>query len=203
MDDNEVRRKIGALKAIVQTVLLERYWKEDEEEGKREFLRAVDADDPVSMAIATELTEDELDLSFRWPEPPHGGAGRELLATPVVAYLSLRRSFFTYEGDPGAERAVHGNAGTRPGALGDRTAVHRGVAAQAPGRRRTVAGAQTGRRTERAGRDGTVPTGDRRNAHLTLVGNEDVRRALGRSRVALSPRLRRLDEPVTACREPL
>ena len=34
MDDNEVRRKIGALKAIVQTVLLERYWKEDEEEEK-------------------------------------------------------------------------------------------------------------------------------------------------------------------------
>ena len=88
MDDNEARRKIGALKAIVQTLLLERYWKEDEEEGKREFLRAVDADDPVSMAIATELTEDELDRSFRWPEPSHEDAGEELLATPVVAYLT-------------------------------------------------------------------------------------------------------------------
>ena len=88
MDENEAGRKIAALKAIIQTLLLERYWKEDEDEGKRGFLRVVASDDPVSMAIVTELTEHELDVAFRWPEQVCMVAGNELLATPVVAFLN-------------------------------------------------------------------------------------------------------------------
>ena len=88
MDEKKASRKIAALKAIVQTLLLERYWQQDEEEGKRDFLRAVDSDDPVSMAIVAELTEDELDAAFRWPEHARIKAGNGWLTTPVVAFLT-------------------------------------------------------------------------------------------------------------------
>ena len=88
MDDNEASRKIAALTAIIQTLILEQYWEEDEEAGKRRFLGMAEGDHPVAMAIVNELTEDELDAAFRWPGQTHMGAGKELPATPVVAFLT-------------------------------------------------------------------------------------------------------------------
>ena len=64
MEENEASRKIAALTAIIQTLILELYWNEDEEAGKRRFFDAVEEDDPVSMAIANELTGSEIDVAF-------------------------------------------------------------------------------------------------------------------------------------------
>ena len=34
MEENEASRKVAALTAIIQTLILEQYWEEDEEAGK-------------------------------------------------------------------------------------------------------------------------------------------------------------------------
>lgn len=82
------RRKLAALTAIVQTMILERYWERDEERAKRRFLRMAEADHPVAMAIVDVLSEEELDSAFRWP----GGTARDgaqgLAATPVLGFLT-------------------------------------------------------------------------------------------------------------------
>ena len=47
-----------------------------------------EGDHPVAMAIMNELSEDELDAAFRWPDQTHMGAGKELPVAPVVAFLT-------------------------------------------------------------------------------------------------------------------
>ena len=88
MVENEASRKIAALTAIIQTLILEHYWEEDEEAGKERFRRMVEGDHPVAMAIVSELTQDELDAAFTWPDETDTDVGKELAATPVVAYLT-------------------------------------------------------------------------------------------------------------------
>ena len=88
MNEANATRKIAALTAIIQTLLLERYWEVDEEAGKERFRRMVEGDHPVAMAIVNELTEDELAAAFRWPDQTRMGAGKEIPATPVVAFLT-------------------------------------------------------------------------------------------------------------------
>ena len=88
MNEANASRKIAALTAIIQTLILEQYWEEDEEAGKQRFLGMAEGDHPVAMAIMNELSEDELDAAFRWPDQTHMGAGKELPAMPVVAFLT-------------------------------------------------------------------------------------------------------------------
>ena len=88
MEENEAERKIAALTAIIQTLILEHYWEADEEAGKQRFLRMAEGDHPVAMAIMNELSEAELAEAFRWPGQTHMDAGKELPAMPVVAFLT-------------------------------------------------------------------------------------------------------------------
>lgn len=88
MAGTDADARVAALKAIVQTLILEHYSEENEEETKRRFLAMAEADLPVAMAIVNELTEAELDAAFRWPRGSEGDARSELPATPVVAFLT-------------------------------------------------------------------------------------------------------------------
>lgn len=88
MAGTDVDTKIAALTAIVQTLVLEHYWEEDEEEAKRRFLALAEADHPLAMAIVHELTDEELDAAFRWPRSANADARNPLPATPVVAVLT-------------------------------------------------------------------------------------------------------------------
>ena len=67
MNDFTASRKIAALTAIIQTLIIEHYWGVGEETGKQRFFDAVAEDDPVSMAIANELNGPEIDVAFAWP----------------------------------------------------------------------------------------------------------------------------------------
>ena len=113
MDENEANWKIAALTAIIQTLILEHYWEEDEDKGKRRFLGMAEGDHPVAIAVMNELTEDELDAAFRWPDQTHMGTGKEIPAMPVVAYLTqdqYERARVTcvaeHEGDRSSELAM-------------------------------------------------------------------------------------------------
>jgi len=88
VDENEANRKVGALKAIIQTLLLEHYWEMDEESGKQRFLGMAEADHLVAMAILNELTQEELAAAFRWPGGEDGDRARGLPALPVIAFLT-------------------------------------------------------------------------------------------------------------------
>ena len=87
MDGTDTDTKIAALTAIVQTLVLEHYGQEDEEEARQRFLAMAEADYPVAMAIINELTEAELDAAFRWPGK-NKGEEDGLPATPVITFLS-------------------------------------------------------------------------------------------------------------------
>ena len=88
MSEPNASRKIAALTAIIQTLILEHYWEADEEAGKQRFLGLAEGEHPVAMAVMNELTEDELDAAFRWPDQTHMGGGKEIPAMPVVAFLT-------------------------------------------------------------------------------------------------------------------
>ena len=88
MDGTDADTKIAALKAIIQTLVLEHYWDENEAEAKRRFLALAEADHPVAMAVVNELTDEELDTAFRWPRGANGEARSALPATPVIDFLT-------------------------------------------------------------------------------------------------------------------
>ena len=88
MDGTDAGTRIAALTAIVQTLVLEHYWEEDEEQAKKKFLAMAEADHPVAMAIVEALSEAELDAAFRWPHGTSEDAGNALPATPVIAFLT-------------------------------------------------------------------------------------------------------------------
>ena len=121
MHEAHASRKLAALTAIIQTMLLEHYWEQDETEGKRRFLRLAEADHPVAMAIVNELSEEEFDAAFRWPGGTNRDRTKGLAATPVLAFLTEEQY----------ERA-------RVAAVAeDEGEQARGLAAEEPGRSRT------------------------------------------------------------------
>ena len=88
MDLTEAKHKIDALKAIVKTVMPNVYPHTEEVSAKTFFYETIEDDDPLTMAIANELTEKEIDEAFGWVEASHGSVENELRATPIVTHLT-------------------------------------------------------------------------------------------------------------------
>ena len=80
-------RKVAALTAIIQTLLPELFCKVGEEPDERLFVEMVKQGDPVSMAIANELTPEEIAAAFGWRDQPNGTMETEIRAMPVKAVL--------------------------------------------------------------------------------------------------------------------
>ena len=87
MDDNEARRNIAALTAIIQTMMHEVYSGSGKESAREWFDLQIREDEMLAMAIANELTEEELERAFDWPEAAFQSSRNEVSATPVAAHL--------------------------------------------------------------------------------------------------------------------
>ena len=87
MDHDEAKRKIGALKAIIQTLMPEMYWVLGKGEPKANFYERLEHHDIIATAIANELTESEIDEAFGWNERASSSAEAEMRETPIVPYL--------------------------------------------------------------------------------------------------------------------
>ena len=123
MRERDPDTQIAALKAIVQTLVLEHYWAEDEAQAKRRFLAMAEADHPLAMAVVNELTAEQLDAAFRWPRGAVGGEDTGPPSTPVMAFLTEEQyervrvtTVAENEGDRVRERAMH-----EPGGFAART----------------------------------------------------------------------------------
>lgn len=86
MDREEVERKIGALKAIIQTLVPDVY-SHDEEEALAFFQQSVQDADPVAMCITNELDKDEIVHAFAWGGSKYESVTAELETMPVSAHL--------------------------------------------------------------------------------------------------------------------
>ena len=84
---NEARRKIAALTAIVQTMMHEVYSGPHRQSAREWFDLQVREDELLAMAIANELSEEELVQAFGWMEAAFGSSGNEVSASPVAAHL--------------------------------------------------------------------------------------------------------------------
>ena len=88
MDHDEAKRKIGALKAIIQTLMSETYWVLGKGESKANFYAKLEHHDIIATAIANELTAREIDEAFGWNERAIGSADAEIREHPLVPYLN-------------------------------------------------------------------------------------------------------------------
>ena len=88
MDENEARRKIAALKAIVQTMTHEVYSGSGSESARELFVVQLEDDEVLAMAVANELCEDELEHAFAWAEAACGSEKNAIAAIPVLPHLS-------------------------------------------------------------------------------------------------------------------
>ena len=91
MEQTEARRNIEALKAIVQTLMPAVYPQYGEKSARAFFEELLDDDEAAAMAIANELTENEIEQAFGWGKETLGGADDEIRATPVVSYLTAEQ----------------------------------------------------------------------------------------------------------------
>ena len=66
----------------------ELYWATIEGGAKANFRALVEDDEPVATAIATELTEHEIEEGFSWVTRSCASAEAEMQATPIVPYLT-------------------------------------------------------------------------------------------------------------------
>ena len=87
MNDNEARRKVAALTAIVQTMMDEVYSGLGSLSAREWFDLQVREDELLAMAIANELSEEELDRAFDWTEAAFGPSANEVSANPVAPHL--------------------------------------------------------------------------------------------------------------------
>ena len=87
MGENEARRKIAALTAIVQTMMHEVYSGPGHESGRERFDFQIEEDELLAMAIANELGEEELERAFGWVEAAYGSGSDEVSASPVAPHL--------------------------------------------------------------------------------------------------------------------
>ena len=91
MDENETQPKIAALKAIIQTMMEEAFWCENEGGAKAFFKVMLDDEDPVAVAIRNELTEDEIERAFSWTEMCSGSVEEEMRVMPIVGHLTTEQ----------------------------------------------------------------------------------------------------------------
>ena len=87
MDHDEATRKIGALKAIIQSLTPKYNWGLGSGDAMANFYEAVATHDVIASAIANELTESEIDHAFGWNAQAQGGPEAEMRAHPLVPYL--------------------------------------------------------------------------------------------------------------------
>ena len=87
MDEGEARRKIAALKAVIQAMLHEVYWESGSKRRSERFDLQLEDDDALAMAIANELDADELAHAFGWIDAGFASGREELAANPVAPYL--------------------------------------------------------------------------------------------------------------------
>ena len=87
MDENEARRKIAALTAIIQTMMHEVYSGPGEASGREWFDLQLEEDELLALGIANELDEEELDGAFGWVEVAFGASSNEVSASPVAPHL--------------------------------------------------------------------------------------------------------------------
>ena len=88
MNAAEAGRQIAALKAIVQTMLPDHYPRGHAKDGKALFGEQLAEDELLAMAVANELSENELEHAFRWADASYGTIDNELAASPVRPHLS-------------------------------------------------------------------------------------------------------------------
>ena len=87
MDENEARRKIAALTAIVQTMMAEVYCGLGTLSARQWFDLQREEDEALATAIANELCEEELDRAFGWTQGALGSSAEEVRANPVAPHL--------------------------------------------------------------------------------------------------------------------
>ena len=88
VDLTEAKHKIDALKAIMKTVMPVVYPHTEEGSARTFFYEMLEDDDPLTMALANELTEKEIDEAFGWVEATQGSVENELRVTPIVTHLA-------------------------------------------------------------------------------------------------------------------
>ena len=91
MDHNEAERKIGALKAIIQTMMPEFYLMQWGGLPKQNFVGSLERDEPIAIAISNEFSESEIEEAFGWPKGATEGGETELRATPVTPFLNAEQ----------------------------------------------------------------------------------------------------------------
>ena len=91
MDHNEAERKIGALKAIIQTMMPEFYLMQYGGLPKENFLASLEKDEPIAMAISNEFGETEIEDAFGWTKMAGEGGEAELRVTPVTPFLNAEQ----------------------------------------------------------------------------------------------------------------
>ena len=108
--------RVAALTAIVQTMLHELYWRSGSDgDAVRAFLEAGADDDPLAMAIANELTPEQIEDALKRPAPAAahtgsgvGGVDDELRGIPVARHLTpeqFLRARLTRVAEDARERA--------------------------------------------------------------------------------------------------
>ena len=88
MDEDEARRQIAALKAIVQALMRELYSGAGSENGREFFDSQLEEDEVLAMAIANELGEEELAQTFGLEKAGLDSERDELATSPIAPHLS-------------------------------------------------------------------------------------------------------------------
>ena len=87
VNEDEARRKIAALKAIVQAMLHEVCRESGSKTWRKQFDLRLEDDEVLAMAIANELGADELAHAFDWTAAGFASGREELAANPVTPHL--------------------------------------------------------------------------------------------------------------------
>ena len=87
VDENESHRKIAALTAMVQTMVHEVYSRTGKESARGRFDLQVEEDELLAMAVATQLSEEELAHAFGWARAAFGSNDGEMSASPVLPHV--------------------------------------------------------------------------------------------------------------------
>ena len=88
MNGDDAQRRIGALTALVQTLMCETYCGAGPDNGRALFERQLEDDELLAMAIRNELDDARLAEVFCASEPGTGPAGDEVAGSPLAPHLT-------------------------------------------------------------------------------------------------------------------